>query len=76
MLLGGGAVVSAGAWVLDRVAGRTVHPELERSLAARLASLAPPDGGLVADDAELAAAGDEPDAAAVRLLLGPAVPDR
>ncbi|HEX6238319.1 MAG TPA: hypothetical protein VFZ68_14060 [Acidimicrobiales bacterium] len=76
VLLGGGVVVSAGAWVLDRVASRTIHPGLEQSLAARLAPLAPPDGGLVADDAELAASGEGPDAAAVRLLLGPTVSDR
>jgi hypothetical protein len=73
VLLGGGVAVSAGAWMLDRVASRTAHPGLERSLAARLSALSPPDGGLVADDARLAVDADDPDTAAVRLLLGPTV---
>lgn len=76
VLLGGGVVVSAGAWVLDRVASRTAHPTLERSVAARLAALAPPEGGLVVDDAELSVVENDPEAAAVHLLLGPTVPRR
>jgi hypothetical protein len=71
-LLGGGVLLSAGAWAVDRVAYRTVGPVLDRSLAARLSALSMPSGGLVVDDAELVAADgplcDEPD---LRLLLGP-----
>ena len=72
-LLGGGVVLSAGTWALDRIAFGTVGPVLDRSLAVRLAPLSLPAGGLVADDDELLAGVGErlrsdPD---VRLLLGP-----
>lgn len=72
ILLGGGAVVSAGAWVLDKLAGRTASPVLERSLAQRLGELSLPEGGLVASDDDLVAAEDHPsDDPAIRLLVGP-----
>ena len=71
-LLGGGVLLSAGAWAIDRIANRTAGPALDRGLAIRLAALAFPPDGLVADDAELLASDvpyhDEPD---LRLLLGP-----
>ncbi len=71
-LLGGGVVLSAGAWAVDRLAHRTAGPAIDRSLAVRLGALAFPADGLVADDAELLASDtpyhDEPD---LRLLLGP-----
>lgn len=72
MLLGGGAVLSGGAWLFDRIAHRTAGPSLDRALAGRLDALAFPRSGLLADDAELLASevpyADEPD---LRLLLGP-----
>ena len=71
-LLGGGVLLSAGAWAVDRLAHRTAGPALDRDLALRLGALAFPADGLVADDAELLASDvpyhDEPD---LRLLLGP-----
>lgn len=71
-LLGGGVLLSAGAWAVDRIAHRTAGPALDRGLAIRLGALAFPPDGLVADDAELLASDvpyhDEPD---LRLLLGP-----
>lgn len=71
-LLGGGVLLSAGAWAVDRIAHRTAGPALDRDLALRLRALAFPADGLVADDAELLASDvpyhDEPD---LRLLLGP-----
>lgn len=71
VLLGGGVVLSAGAWVLDRLAHRTAGPALDNALAKRLGSLALPQQGLLAEDAELIAAEspylDDPE---LRLLLG------
>ena len=71
-LLGGGVLLSAGAWAIDRLAHRTAGPALDHDLAVRLGALAFPPDGLVADDAELLASDvpyhDEPD---LRLLLGP-----
>ncbi len=46
-LLGVGAVASALAWIVEHVARRTAVPVLERRLAASLAPLALPVGGLV-----------------------------
>lgn len=70
ILLGGGVVVSAAAWVVDRVAKVTSSGGLEKRLAAQLGRLQPPDG-FVVDDATLMAAGRPVDDAALRLLLGP-----
>jgi hypothetical protein len=76
-LLGGGVLLSAGAWAVDRLAHRTAGPALDRDLALRLRALAFPADGLLADDAELLASDvpydDEPD---LRLLLGPQGRDR
>ena len=47
LLMGAGLVVSAVAWVVERVAKATATPRLERSLAARLGPLALPEGGFV-----------------------------
>lgn len=72
MVLGGGVLVSAATWLLDRVASRTAGPALERNLARRLSALAFPEGGLIADDAEVLAQevpyAEDPE---LRLLLGP-----
>lgn len=72
MLLGGGAVLSGGAWLLDRLAHRTAGASLDKTLATRLGALGFPSQGLLANDGELIAAeapyADDPD---LRLLLGP-----
>ncbi|MCZ7527164.1 MAG: hypothetical protein M5U14_12750 [Acidimicrobiia bacterium] len=47
VLLGAGVIVSAVAWVVERVARATARPSLERGLALRLGSLALPEDGLV-----------------------------
>jgi hypothetical protein len=47
VLMGMGVVASALAWVIERLARATARPALERRLAARLAPLSWPDGGLV-----------------------------
>ncbi|AXV05520.1 hypothetical protein DVS28_a0819 [Euzebya pacifica] len=47
VLLGGGAVVSAVAWIVGRVAESTTTPSAEEGLAERMGPLAYPDGGLV-----------------------------
>lgn len=73
ILLGGGAVLSGGAWLLDRLAHRTAGASLDNSLARKLGALGFPENGLLADDAELIAAeapyADDPQ---LRVLLGPA----
>jgi hypothetical protein len=43
VLLGAGVVVSALAWLVERVARATAGRQMERGLAARLETLAPPD---------------------------------
>ncbi len=72
VLLGGGVVVSALAWVVEKLAAKTTEPSLERGLATRLDAIAFPPDGLIAHDAELLAEdgpfGDDED---LRLLLGP-----
>ena len=71
MVVGGGVLLSGLAWVVDRVAARTVVPSGERTLARELHSIAPPSGHLIADEASLIAqelpACDDPD---LRLLVG------
>ena len=47
VLLGAGVVVSAVAWVVERLARATAGGRMEEGLAARLATLAPPPGGLL-----------------------------
>jgi hypothetical protein len=49
-LVAGGVVVSALAWVVDRVATNTSTPLGEDRLAARLGAIGYPRGGLVVDD--------------------------
>lgn len=60
VLMGAGVVFSALAWLVERVARGTAGPVLEDRLAARLAPLSLPAGGLVGDDSD-----------PVALLLGP-----
>ena len=71
-LLGGGVLLSAAAWAVDRLAHRTAGHALDRRLAVRLGALAFPADGLVAEDAELLASGwEHHDDRDLRLLLGP-----
>jgi hypothetical protein len=70
VLVGGGAVLSAVLWAVDKVAGHTVSPNRERQLAQRLGSIAlPPEGLVPPDDIVLAADPARPDRADVALLL-------
>ncbi len=75
VLLGSGIVVSALAWVVERIAGRTAEPAMERRLASQLTTLAFPAGGLVPDEAELLVQdGSSSHDDDLELLLGPRVP--
>ena len=47
ILMGAGVVLSALAWLVERLARATAGPTLERALAARLRSIALPESGLV-----------------------------
>jgi hypothetical protein len=47
VLMGAGLVISALAWLVERVARATAQPVLERHLAMRMAPLAMPAGGLM-----------------------------
>jgi hypothetical protein len=49
-LVGGGVILSALAWVVDRIAARTSTPQGEERLAAELAPISYPRGGLLVDD--------------------------
>jgi hypothetical protein len=50
VLLGAGVVLSALAWIVDRVARLTAVPSLERGLARRLGTLQPEPGGMLGVD--------------------------
>lgn len=65
VLMGAGVVLSGIAWSVERLAHATARPALERGLAARLASLSLPPGGLI---------GAEEDH--LSILLGPRIPHR
>jgi hypothetical protein len=71
LLVASGVVVSAVAWLVEKIASNTSTRALEHRLAQRLSTLAPPDE-LIADDGELLAAEQpyHPDPA-LRLLLRP-----
>ena len=72
-LVGGGVVLSAIAWLVDRIASHTATPVAERRLATRLARITYPAGGLLVDDVTvLAQAVPGTDADQLRRLLGPA----
>jgi hypothetical protein len=47
VLLGAGVIMSAFAWVVEKIARISAGPKLERGLALRLERLAPPPGGLL-----------------------------
>ncbi len=71
-LIGGGVLVSAGAWLVDRIAQGTAGAGRERDLADRLSAIAYPEDGLLPVHQELIAkdAAMSNDAH-MRLLLGP-----
>lgn len=71
VLLGAGVLLSAGTWLIDRIASRTALPTLERGLAARLAPMEFPAEPLVPDDEELLAAGGPYGEDRLDILLGP-----
>lgn len=50
VLLGAGVVLSALAWVVDRIARLTAVPSMERGLARQLSTLQPPAGGVLGED--------------------------
>ena len=54
LLMTAGVLLAAVAWLVERIAGRTAVPVMERGLARRLGSLALPDSLLAADDDPLA----------------------
>ena len=68
VLMGVGAVASALAWAVERLARATAAPGLERGLAGRMAPLSWPAAGLAGT------AGADGDA--LRLLTGPVPPER
>jgi hypothetical protein len=49
-LVGGGVILSAGAWVIDRVASKTSSPAGEEKLLRQLGGISYPSGGLLLDD--------------------------
>ena len=70
-LVGGGVLLSGVAWLVDRIAASTATPIGEQKLAAMLAPISYPAGGLIVDDTT-ALAQDVPgsDDAQLRRLLG------
>lgn len=71
ILLGGGALISVAAWIIDKLAKATSSAGLEHRLAAQLGRLRPPsDGFVVPDDVLIAGVGGVDDDS-IRLLLGP-----
>lgn len=70
-LVGGGVVLSALAWVVDRIAANTTTPTGEQRLALQILQISYPRGGLLVDDIT-ALAQDVPgaDDAQIRKLLG------
>ena len=52
VLLGAGVVLSGVAWLVERLARATAGRHLERGLASQLGTLALPEGGLIARDAD------------------------
>jgi hypothetical protein len=49
-IVGGGIILSAGAWVIDRVASKTSSPAGEQKLGRQLSGISYPSGGLILDD--------------------------
>ncbi|MDP1819438.1 MAG: hypothetical protein Q8K58_06020 [Acidimicrobiales bacterium] len=71
-LVGGGVILSGVAWIVDRLASKTTTPTGEARLAAQLAPISYPSGGLLVPDATVLAQevpGDD-DTRLGRLLRG------
>ena len=69
-LVGGGVLLSAMAWIVDRVASKTSTPRGEEQLAAELGAIRYPSGGLLVDDVTvLAQEVPGADDAQIRMLL-------
>ncbi len=69
-LVGGGVLLSAMAWVVDRIASKTSTPRGEERLAAELEPIRYPYGGLLVDDVTvLAQEVPGADDAQIRMLL-------
>jgi hypothetical protein len=49
-LVGGGVILSAGAWMVDRIASKTSSPAGEQKLGSQLSRISYPAGGLLLDD--------------------------
>jgi hypothetical protein len=49
-LVGGGVILSAAAWVVDRIASNTSSPAGEQKLGRQLSRISYPSGGLLLDD--------------------------
>lgn len=49
-LVGGGVIISAVAWLVDRVASKTSSPQGEERLARQVSAISYPSGGLLLDD--------------------------
>jgi len=74
VLIGGGVLVSAAAWVLERVAGASARAGVEEQLATQLRDIAFPRSPLAPTTGEAMATGASPsDDPGLRLLLGPSV---
>lgn len=69
MVVGGGVVLSAGAWLIEKVAARTVDPAREESLARELDSIAYRPGLLVDEVTALARTEAHRDAPLLAALL-------
>lgn len=65
LVVGGGVLLSGGAWVLDKLGSRTVDPGRESQLASELGAIAYPEGLLVDD--MVARARSRPDVEDARL---------
>jgi hypothetical protein len=71
LLVGGGVILSALAWVVDRIAANTAQPIAEGRLARDLATIDYPEGGLLVDDVTAMAQTAAPhDDRQLRALLG------
>jgi hypothetical protein len=49
-LVGGGVILSAAAWMVDRIASKTSSPMGEQKLINQLSTISYPSGGLLLDD--------------------------
>lgn len=71
LLVGGGVILSGGAWVIDKLAANTVDPRLEQRLGRELDAIAYRPGLLVDEVDVLARPSLDRDDPRVRSFLGP-----